>query len=91
MPIVALNMELRSVGHADDPIIIDVAVLRVRGAMADTHFRIMLDDGTEAKVLARGSTRQVFTRPDGGLLYHIPDAVEAGFDAMTAHALGQTP
>jgi hypothetical protein len=39
-------------------------------------------------VLARGTTQQVFTRLDGGLLYHVPDVVMAGFDALTAFATG---
>jgi acyl-CoA thioester hydrolase len=85
MPIVSLQLDLRAPGRADEPIAIDVAMTRVRGAMVDTHFQITRT--SDDTLLAAGSTRQVFTRPDGGLLYHAPDVVAAGFDAITAFAL----
>ncbi len=92
MPVVHVHMDLRAPGRADDAIAVDVAIVRTRGAMADTHFRIVLDDGKEDRILARGYTRQVFMRADdGALLYHVPAAVEPGFDAMNDHALGLAP
>lgn len=84
MPVVNVHMDLKAPGRADEPIAIDAAMVRVRGAMIDTHFKIRRGE----TVLAEGSTRQVFTRLDGGLLYHVPEIVAAGFDAMTAFALG---
>ncbi|MCC6810543.1 MAG: acyl-CoA thioesterase [Deltaproteobacteria bacterium] len=87
MPVVNVNMDLKAPGRADEAIAVDAAMLRVRGAMIDTHFRIVRAVG-EQTVLARGTTRQVFTRLDGGLLYHVPESVAAGFEAMTAYALG---
>lgn len=88
MPVVNVNMDLRAPGRSDEPIAIDAAMVRVRGAMIDTHFRI-LRMGGDGAALATGSTRQVFTRLDGGLLYHVPEAVAAGFEAMTSHALNE--
>jgi acyl-CoA thioester hydrolase len=88
MPLVQVNMDLRAPGRADEPVVVEVALLRVRGAMVDTHFRIVRDDGKEDQALAKGTTRQVFTRTDGGLLYHIPESVAPGFDSLTAYATG---
>jgi len=88
MPLVNVSMDLRAPGRADEPIVVEVALVKTRGAMVDTHFRVVKDDGVEDKALARGTTRQVFTHTDGGLLYHIPERVRAGFDALTAYATG---
>jgi acyl-CoA thioester hydrolase len=87
MPIVGLEMDLRSPGRADDPICIDVAILKAKTALAETHFRIV-HEADESKVLARGVTRQVFMPLAGGLLYRIPEVVAEGFEAMHAFATG---
>ena len=56
--------------------------------MIDTHFRIVRLSGDGA-TLATGTNRQVFTRMDGGLLYHVPEIVAPSFLATTEHALGK--
>ncbi len=87
MPVVNVNMDLKAPGRADEAIFVDAAMVRARGALIDTHFKLTrVSDGVT--VLARGTTQQVFTRLDGGLLYHVPDVVMAGFDALTAFATG---
>lgn len=90
MPVVAVQMDLRAAGRADEPIAVDVAILQSRGAMVDTHFAISSAlPERQGAVLARGYTRQVFTRVEGGLLYHVPKAVGEGFAAMQSFALGE--
>ncbi len=87
MPVVNVNMDLRAPGRADEEIFVDAAMVRTRGALIDTHFKLTrVSDGET--VLARGTTQQVFTRVDGGLLYHVPEVVAAGFEALTTFATG---
>ena len=89
MPVVRVEMDLRAPGRADDLVFVDAAMIRSRGAMIDTHFKIqrVADVASgDGKLLAQGFTRQVFTRVDGGLLYHVPKSVEPGFDRLNDFA-----
>jgi len=85
MPIVRCDIDIKSPSAADDMLNVEVAIVAERGAIVDTVFRMRLDE----RVVCRGYTRQVFTRPAGRLLYHIPEQVAGGFAKLTALALGR--
>ena len=85
MPIVRCDIEIKSPSAADDLLNVEVAIVAERGAIVDTVFRMSLAERT----VCRGYTRQVFTRPDGRMLYHVPEQVAAGFTRLTAFALGR--
>lgn len=86
MPIVRCDIDIKSPSAADDVLAVEVAMVSERGAIVDTVFRMKIGE----RLVCRGYTRQVFTRPDGRLLYHIPEQVAPGFARLHAFALGRT-
>jgi len=88
MPVVHAQINLRAPAKADELIHVDVAMIGGRGAMVETHFRVMAAE-TKNKKLADGFTKQVFTRTDGSLLYHMPKVVASEFAALHCFAMGE--
>jgi acyl-CoA thioester hydrolase len=90
MPIVRCDIEIKSPSAADDALKVEVAIVAERGAIVDTVFRMSLQSAEASdRLVCRGYTRQVFTTPDGRLLYHIPEPVADGFARLTQQALGR--